>query len=97
MTSTTATAAILVLLHRAVTAAIVSVFASKVTGMTSGTERCVLRCRVRKRHRDDTAMTCATAWVASMVARVVTIRIMPESGRGPAGSDMAHIALQIRG
>ena len=76
---------------------IVSAFASKVAGMTSGTVRCVLRYGVHKRHCDDTAMTCTTAWVASMVTRVVPIRIMTESGRRPSASDMACITLQIRG
>lgn len=97
MTAAAATTAVLVLLHGAVFATIVFVLAFKVTGMTGGTEWRVLRGGVSKRHCDGAAMTCTTAWVASMIPRVVTIRIMPERGRRPTARNMTGITLQIRG
>ena len=64
-----------------------------IVGVTPGTGRLVLRIRPRDGAADGVAVAGLTGPITSMVARVITIRVMPETGRRPLIGAMAHIAL----
>ena len=100
MTSSAATAAILVLFDSTTPAANMITFAFEVIRMTAGTEWRVLKLIRIIVPINTTAyrsfVTASTTRIPSVVARVVPLRAMAEDVRCPAVCCMTHITLFIR-
>jgi len=85
--------AVPVLLYRSVFAADMIAFAFEIVSMTGRAEGCVLGPGPGNGRAYRIAVTAVTARVSSVVSRVVSIRIMAETGWRPAVGGMADVAL----
>ena len=81
---TSATAAILVLFDSAAFSANVIVCSVEIICMTGSAVRRILGPAIHKRTDYAIAVAAATAWVPSVVARVVTSRVVAEDAWCPA-------------
>lgn len=71
-------------------------FAFEIVRVTGGTVRRVLRVGIRNRSAYGTTVTCVTARVPAVIARVVSLWAMAEAGWRPAVGGMTHVALYGR-
>ncbi len=62
--------------------------------MTGRAEGCVLRPGPGNIAADGITVTSITAWIVSVIARVIPLCVMAEAGRCPAVGGMTHIALR---
>jgi len=99
MTSTAA--AIFVLRNGPIFSADMVTLPFEIVSMTGGAEGRVLRPGPGNITADSITVAAVTAWVISVVTRVVPVGIMTENGRRPAVRRMTYIALlgcgQMRG
>lgn len=84
VTALTAAIAVFVLFNRTIVAADMFVGTVKVVGMTRSAERCVLRKRIVKCGIHTGTMAVFAAWVATVVAWIVAVRVVGEVCRCPA-------------
>lgn len=96
VTSPTTTAAIPVLGDRAVFTPDVLVLAPEIAGMTGSTIRGVCRCRIDERGVHTRSMATDTTRVTPVIAGIVALGIMAETGWCPALGGMALVALHRR-
>ena len=91
---TTAASTILVLRNSATFTADMFIFRVKIPCMTGSTEGRILRKGPGKYRVNAIPVAATASWVPCMVARVVTLQVMAEAGRCPAGRYMAFVALE---
>lgn len=90
----TATAtAILVLLDGAALSTVVSSFTFEIIRVTGCAKGRVLGPGIRNRTAYGATVAYSTAQVPSVVARIVPLRVVTETGRRPAVGGMANVAL----
>lgn len=68
-------------------------FSFKITGMTGRTERCVLGPGPGTVSANCSTVAAVAARISSVIARVVTLRVMAETGWRPAVGGMTGVAL----
>lgn len=95
MAPPTATATILVLFDSTASSAIMIPFTFKITLMTGSAERRVSGRGIYKRYTYTITVATDTAWINSMITRVIPLAVMTEDGRRPAVCGMTAIALYI--